>query len=186
MKRIMAVVVAALLLTGCGIGESELDRAMQLRQQLQKSDGCSFDAEITADYGEELYTFQMWCEAENTGEMNFTVVKPDTIAGISGIISSDEGELTFDDKVLGFPLLADGQITPVSAPWLFIKALRGGYLKACAQTDDGVQLIVDDSYEESSLQVDIWLDENNLPCAAEMLWDGRRVVSLKVTNFIYR
>jgi len=84
-----------------------------------------------------------------------------------------------------FELLADGQITPVSAPWILIKTLRSGYLNACTYTDNGLMLIIDDSYEEDALQLDIWLNDENIPTEAEILWDGRRILSLQISNFVY-
>ena len=52
MKRMVAVMIALVLLTGCTGKRDELDRAMKLRANLLGCLGCSFDVIITADYGD--------------------------------------------------------------------------------------------------------------------------------------
>ena len=59
MKIAVAAVVFCVLLSGCTPGDDMMDQAMTLRQQLLTSESCSFHAEITADYSDAIYTFQM-------------------------------------------------------------------------------------------------------------------------------
>lgn len=155
---------------------------MELRAKLLSGE-CSFQAEITADYGDKLYTFGMYAEGDTRGNLGFEVTSPETISGIEGVISSEGGKLTFDDTALTFPLLADDQITPVSAPYLLMKTLRGGYVRSVGEDEDLLRVTIDDSYEEDALQLDIWLDGQNLPTRAEVLYDGRRILSMKITDF---
>ena len=185
MKRVLVLLVTMFFLSGCSGGDVALKRAVVLRDTLLQSDGCTFETVITADYGQTLYTFTMSCQADSLGNLTFTVMEPQTIAGISGSISEDGGALTFDDQALAFALLADEQLAPVSAPWLFIKTLRSGYLRACDPTDDGMRMIIDDSYAEDALQLDIWVDDNDIPVWSEILWKGRRILSLEIKNFNY-
>ena len=115
--------------------------------------------------------------------MTFEVVQPQSIAGITGTITGEGGFLTFDDVALHFDLLADDTVTPVSAPWIFLKTLRGGYLTSAGEEDGLLRVTIDDSYEEDALQLDIWLDEKNAPVRGEILYGGRRILSLSVTDF---
>lgn len=186
MKRIAAVMIALVLLTGCTGKRDELDRAMKLRANLLGCLGCSFDVNITADYGDALYEFAMSCTSGGRGDLNFTVTQPESIAGISGSISSGEGKLTFDDAALQFALLADGQVTPVSGPWILMKTLLGGYLTAVSEEEDLLHLTINDSYEEDALQMEIWLNSDDVPVCAEILYDGRRIVTMTVENFQIR
>lgn len=159
-----------------------MEKAMSLRAQILAREA-AFDAQITADFGEEVYSFSAACVCRSTGAVEFTVSEPQTIEGITGTVGPAGGALTFDDQVLSFPLLADGRISPVSAPWVLMRALRSGYLTSCAQEGAGLLLSIDDSYEEDALHLDIWLDALGLPRQAEIFWQGRRVVSMSVTNF---
>ena len=186
MKQIAAVFLSLVLLTGCTGKRDELDRAMKLRANLLGCLGCSFDVTVTADYGDSYYTFVMNCQANGRGDLQFTVLQPESIAGITGEISSGEGKLTFDDVALHFPLLADDQVTPVSGPWILMKTLLGGYLTAANEEDDLLHLTIHDSYEEDALQMEIWLDGEDKPVNAEILYDGRRIVTMTIENFVIR
>ena len=157
---------------------------MQLRENmLQKS--CSFVAQITADYGDKSYAFSAGCTADAEGNLSFVVLSPESIGGITGKITAQNGYLTFDDSVLAFPLLADGELSPVSAPWLMIRTLRSGYLKSAGMDGENLLLTIYDSYEEDALQLDIWLDNDNRPIHADFLWQGRRVLSITVNDFTF-
>lgn len=173
----------AVFLTGCTGAEEEIRRCMELRAELLAAQGCSFDAEVTADYGDKLYTFKMICSADSRGNLSFTVSAPESIEGVTGTVSDDGGALTFDDAALQFDLMADDQVSPVSAPWILLKTLRGGYLTSAASEDDLIHLTINDSYEEDALQVDVWLNGSDIPVRADILYDGRRILSLSVSNF---
>lgn len=183
MKRMLAILLAVFLLAGCNGANDELDRAITFRQTLLSSQGAEFKVEIAADYGSQVHTFHMDCSADSAGEMQFAVTEPETIAGISGKISDSGGQLTFDDTALAFQFLADGQISPVSAPWLLWQAMRGGYISACGKDDDLYRVAIDDSYQGQSLQVDLWLRGDNIPVRGEILWQGRRIMSVDVKAF---
>lgn len=183
MKRLLMIFLLVFLLTGCSDAESSVKPGMELRSQLLNGNGCKFDAVITANYGSAIQTFTMSCISDEAGNITFSVLEPDVISGITGKISQEGGRLTFDDQALAFSLLADGQITPVSSPWIFIKTLRGGYIRACETKKDGMHLIIDDSYEDDALQMDVYLSADNLPRQADILWRGKRILSIDVKNF---
>ena len=183
MKRIVGFLTVIILLAGCGVQNDELERVMKLRATLLAASGCSFDTVITANFGEKTFYFSVSCLSDGEGNVTFTVNQPETIAGITGSISAQGGKLTFDDTALAFELLADGQVTPVSAGWLLVKTLRSGYVRSCGMDGDRVRVSIDDSYENDALHLDIWLGENDLPVYAEILYKDRRILSLEVANF---
>lgn len=180
--KLLAVFLTLVILTGCIGKDHELERAMNLRAKILAAQ-CTFDAEITADYGDEICTFSVYCEGDAQGNLGFRVTAPESIADITGVIDQEGGKLTFSDTALTFPLLADDQLSPVSAPWIFFKTLRGGYLTAAGMEEELLRLTIDDSYEEDALQVDIWLDANDYPVRAEILYDGKRILTLAISNF---
>lgn len=178
----MAVLLAAVLLAGCAGQNRELERGLKLRTQLLGG-GCTFDVDITADYGDNLHTFSLACQADNRGSVRFTVTKPDSISGIQGTVDGEDGALTFEDTALHFPLLADNQLTPVSAPWVLMKTLRGGYITSAGGEKELTRLCIDDSYDDDALHLDIWLDRQNSPVRAEIRYRERKILSLDVKNF---
>lgn len=183
MKKTAALLITLILLAGCSDTRDRIDRAMALRSKLLAADGCSFLAEVTADYGDELYSFTLECTGDSLGNVHFTVAEPESIAGITGEISQDGGKLTFEDTALEFPLLADDQVTPVSAPWLVLKTLRAGYLTSAGDEDGLLRVTINDSYEEDALRLDIWLDPENIPVRADIFYDGRRILSVEIGDF---
>lgn len=158
---------------------------MRLRNAMLQSSGCTFDTVVTADYGDEVYSFTIHCQTDQTGALTFTVTEPESITGITGTVDEIGGKLTFDDRALAFPTLADGQITPVSAPWLLIHSMRSGYIKACEDKNDGTHIVIDDSYRQGTVQIELYCDSSNIPIRGEIIWDGRRIVTMDVTNFTF-
>lgn len=183
MKRAFLLLAAVLFLAGCSIKNTELDQGLHLRTQILKSSGCSFDADICADYGDKFHTFSLQCTGSSDGSIRFRVAKPQSISGIEGVIDGNDGQLTFDDTALFFPLLADDQVTPVSAPWLLLKTLRTGYLTSAGKDNGRIRLSMDDSYADDALHLDIWLETDETPVRAEILFRERKILSLDVRNF---
>lgn len=160
-----------------------MERAMALRERMLCAESFSFEATVTADYGDYFHTFVLACHADQEGTMSFQVLAPDSIAGITGEMDQEQGRLTFDNEILAFSPLADGMLAPVTAPWLLIHTLRGGYLSACGETDQGLLLTIDDSYADDALTLQIQLDHRDLPDFAEVIWQGRRILTIQLENF---
>lgn len=179
-----ASLLLALLFTLCGCsGRAELDEALALRSRLL-STGCSFTCHITADYSDRLQQFSLSCSAQGE-ELSFCVESPESIQGIRGHISQDEGALHFDGEILAFPLLAGDRLSPVSAPYFLLKALRSGYITACGREGEGLRISVNDSYADDALTLEVWTDGSGHPVAAEIGWQGRRMVSMEVEGFAF-
>lgn len=183
MKRILSVVIVILTLCGCSSGNNAYERVITLRSKLQSCDKCAFSADITADYGDKIYAFTLDCTSDSYGNIQFVVTSPDSIAGIRGQISNSSGLLTFDEQSLAFELLADGCASPISAPWLLMRALLGGYISSCAADEKGLIIQIDDSYEEDPLTLELRTDQQLRPTHADILWQGRRIMAVEVNNF---
>ena len=182
MKKAVALLAAVMLFTGCS-AETELEQALSFRSELLAGKGCSFTAQVTADYGDEFQEFTMDCRGDERGGITFTVTSPETIAGISGTASEAGGALTFEDTALQFPLMAEDTLSPVSAPWVVLKTLRSGYIVSACMEDRLLHLSIDDSFEDDALRLDIWLDENRNPVRGEILHDGLRILTVRIGNF---
>lgn len=186
MKKLAVFLCLAVFLSGCGGKNRELHKGMELRTKLLAAQAVSFDAEITADYGDAVHMFSMACESDELGNLTFSVTAPETVAGITGKIGSEGGALTFDGTALYFDMLPEGQISPISAPWILLKTLRSGYLTSAGKDRERTMLTIDDSYEDDALTLDIWLDDKDFPEEAEVLYKGRKILSLKVSNFVFQ
>ena len=182
--KVVVCLIVALLFTGCKNTSAPLENAISLRNKILASNGCSFSATVTADYGDAVYHFSMDCTADKEGNLTFRVTEPETIAGIQGKLTATGGALTFDDQVLAFPTLADGEISPVTAPWVFMKTLRSGYIRSCTEGNSSYQIEIDDSYEEDALRLLISINDY-VPTNGEIFWNGRRVITINVEHFAF-
>ncbi len=182
MKRIFAAITAIFLLCGCRADQSAMDRGISFRDKLLSQE-CSFQAQIDAYYSDALYSATVNCQMYRNGKMDFTVLSPESISDIKGTVDAEKGQLVFEDAVIAFPLLADGQVSPITGPWVMLKALRSGFLNGAGKDGELLQLSLDDSYGENPLHVNVWLDGSDMPVNADIYWNERRVLSIKVTQF---
>ena len=182
MRRFLSIVLIAIFLCGCSQQDEKMEQALNLRDSIISSNGCSFDVTVTADYQDVYYTFSMSCLSDAVGNISFEVTEPDSISGITGIVTAEDGKLTFDNKVLLFSTLGDGQITPVSAPLLFLKSLKSGYIKGCGSDNGATLLQIDDSYADTAIRLNIHIVDN-APSSVEIIWNDRRIVSMDVKAF---
>ena len=183
MKRVIGLFLFFALLTGCTWDKSDISDGLKLRQQLQSGDRYIFTAEITADYGDRIYTFLMDCGFDSSGDVDFKLVQPESIQGISGSVSQVGGKLLFDDTVLLFEPLTQGQVTPVIGPWMMVKAIQGGYINGISEENGCKELVIDDTYGTENFRVLLQLLEDDSPCGCEIYWQNRRILTIKITNF---
>ena len=182
MKRILGFLVIMAIATGCSSENREMDKAVAFRERLLSAEGCSFSAAVTADYGDSLQEFSMDCQGDQTGKLGFEITKPQSIAYIRGEITASGGNILFENQALYLPLLTDDLLTPASAPWIFLKTLRSGYITSAGSEGQLLHLSIDDSYEDDALNLDIWIDGDR-PVRADILHEGKRFLSLEIENF---
>lgn len=144
---------------------------------------CDFTCEVTADYNNRLCSFTLDMVSEANEDLIFTVVSPSAISGISGKLTEEGGKIIFDDIALQFPLTADDLPSPISAPWLLMNTLRSGFLSSACMEDSNIRLSMDDTYNGEPLRLDIWLNDQQYPEAADILYDGKRILTMRVSNF---
>ena len=182
--KLAALVLCVCLLCGCSAEKDPLDQAMDLRNALLTGQECTFSCVISADYAERIYTFQMDCTMDTEGNMSFTVTEPETLYGISGVISREGGGLCFDDKVLAFPMLANDQLIPVSAPWIFLNSLKSGYISGCSSENEGICLYIDDSFNDAVLHMEVQMNSENVPIWADIFWNQKRILAVDIREFM--
>lgn len=182
--RYLMLAAAMLLLSGCGKqGGGKMDEALAYRASLLSAGGCSFRAEITADYGETVLPFAAQCQAEEES-VSFTLLEPESIRGITGSVEGKTGKLTFDGQAVSFGTLVDGTVSPAAAPYVLCQSWREGYISAVGQDDAGLRMTVNGTYAGNDLITDTWLDpEKGVPFCAEVCYNGQRILSVQISEF---
>lgn len=181
MKKCWLLLFAVFLL-GCSAQDPAMEAALELRSRCLAAQQVSFCAQISADYITNIESFTLECHQNGNETVTFRVLGPADIEGIGGTVSGAEGTVEFDDTVLAFPMMAQDRLSPLSGPWVLMKAIRSGHIIAAGQEGDLIHLIIDDSYAEDALTVDVSL-KNGAVCAAEIAWEGRRCLTMSVEDF---
>lgn len=182
-KYVGAFLLLIFFVAGCGNKNTEVADGLDLRQALQKGEGYSFCASVTADYGDRIYNFVMDCKALPTGNLEFTVTQPETINGVTGEVSREGGKLIFDEQVILFEPITQGQLTPVIGPWLLVKAVQGGYIRSVSENGTAKEVVIDDTYSNETFQVILTLQKDQNPAYCQIFWNNRRILSIEIENF---
>ena len=176
-KKILSLLLASALwlLCGCAREDSEMQRALDFRTALLQSGGCAFTAEVTADYGEQVYRFTMDCTWSPDGGAALTLTAPQTLEGIRAEVSADGARVVYEDTAVGFESLAGGRLAPMALPYLLGSGWYEGYISACGMENGLLRMTCLEGYEEEELAVDTWLDtQSGQPCRCEISYQGRR------------
>ena len=184
MKKVMALLTAMLMIVGCSIKKDGQNDLLKLREGISGKQ-YAFLAIIHADFGENTNDFKLDCMFDTAGNMTFSIVAPDRISGITGKIHSSGGELTFDDKAVAFHLLADGNISPVCAPWLAMRGLRSGFISSWGSEDEGKVFTIDDTFEGLNINFRVLITRDLQVKSVEIYWEDRCILSIAVENFRY-
>ena len=171
-------------MSGCNNTNDVPDKFLNIRQKALNCDYCQFDAAVTIDYGDATYSFSVACKTDVNNNMNISVIKPELISGVHAKISGGSGKIVFDEEAIAFQTIANDQIAPICIPWLLMKSLYGGYMSSYGSGNNLNFVRIDDNFNQTEYSVELWLDEANIPSEAEILWDGKRIASLTIDNFV--
>lgn len=181
MYKMIALLVCVLMLGGCS-AEKEMAPLYQLRRSMEQDSGCAFDVHIISQSDDHIHRFTLYC-VETEDILRFEVAEPESIRGITGSVSNKGGALEFDDTLLSFPLLANGEISPVIAPWLLLECLKNGLVRYVGAVEEGYSVTFHHSFRGEQLQVEAVLAENGIPKSCELFWDGKRILYLELSDF---
>lgn len=178
----MLIPAMVMMMAGCGEADRQMEQALAFRSKLLGASQTAFTARIRADYIDHAEEFTLKCSVDGAGVLTFEVTEPSEISGITGGVSGETGNLSFDDTVLAFPLMADQRLSPVSGPWVLIQAMRSGYLTACVQEGELLHVTVDDRYASDPLTLEIWIRGEEI-VSAEIAWRGIRQMTLELEDY---
>lgn len=182
---ILLTVCLCLLLGACTGEESAVSPAIEFRAGLVQAGGCTFQAEVEADFGENVERFTLECDAAAGGAVDLTVLSPETLAGITATVSEAGGKITYDGMAMDFGLLANGNVIPAAAPALAVRCWTSEYIASVGEEEGLCRVTYEKDYDEKKLIVDTWY-ENGIPICAEVCYNNQRILKMTISEFSLR
>ena len=180
-KRFLSVLmIPLLLLAGCGEREAKLERRFAaFRDAVLGAASITFRAELTADFGgtAESYVLDAAYDGRETA---VTVVEPRLLAGVTARARWGETTVEYGGVMLGMGELDADGLTPASALPVLLQAMAGGGMELLWEEDG---LLAARLYAGENSRCTVWLDENDIPVAAEIASDGRAVVACTIKDW---
>lgn len=173
-----------LLLTGCAPrADSPEARFQTLRDQLRDLKQLNAQAELTADYGERVYSYTV--DIAGTGQVGtMTVTEPENIAGTVLQWSDGSTRLTCEEVTLETGPLP-GDLSPAQAVPVLLACCEEGTVLACGWEDDKSLLCAQLEHpEDDSLTASCWFDADTLALRrCELARDGQTVLTMNLSSF---
>lgn len=181
----LAALTIGLTLALCACaGKTEQNAAQQalnLRQKLLNGT-CSFQAELTADYGEYVSEFSAACMHSAEDGTTMTILAPQTLAGLTAQADKTGARIVFEDTEAAFGTLTKLKLSPMAAPQLLAQAWESGYISLTGTEDGALHVTYLLGYDEDELTIDTWL-KNGAPEYAEIACGGQTVLQAVLTDF---
>lgn len=134
------MMILGLSLSACGGAEGG-NRAEQLaldiRGEYLEMGGCTASLELTADYGQRVYTYGIGLNYASEGETTLTITAPENIAGVTARILEGETALEYDGMRVETGPLDDSGMSPVDAVPVLMDYVQEGFIAECGMEAQG-------------------------------------------------
>lgn len=135
-KRICALMMTLVLLTGCsrggqGASRSAEELALSIRAEYLAMTACTASVDITADYGQRVYEYSVNISWQKGGETVLTITAPENIAGITAHIQDGNSYLEYDGASLETGLISDAGLSPIEVVPAALNYILSGYIAEC-------------------------------------------------------
>ena len=192
MRRIVSCVLMMALLCGCAAQreESPEQAAARLRTMYLAAEGCELSADITAEYGEQVFDFSVDARWMREGETVVTITQPELVAGITARIREGETVLEYDGVGFSLGTLDESGLTPMSAIPGLLESISDGYMARCSFVGEGdgrrlaVQFRDPDAGAGTGTETEMLFDPvSGGLCRGEISVDGVRRLTVVCTRF---
>ena len=188
---VMCVLMISLLLSACGAGGNgePQELALTIRGEYLSAQGCAAELDITADYGQRVYTYAVKVTVAGD-EGVLTVTAPEEVAGITVHMDPEQGRLEYDGAMLETGPLDQGGLTPVEAVFALLESARSGFMDSCVPEVLGERQTVRVLCRQPELpagqgrETSLWFDSGTHSLVqGEILVDGHRVILCRFKQF---
>lgn len=174
------------MLCACN-GQETIDPAQQalaFRQDVMQNT-CSFEAEISADFGDAVCQFALSCVHTPGNGTQMSITAPETLAGLSANASGEGVRLVFDGAEAAFGTLEGLGLSPMTAPELLAQGWENGYIQYTGLEEGLLHVTYLCGYDEEEYRADTWF-QDGAPVRAELSCNGCMAVQIDVTDFNLR
>ena len=186
--KITLFLVLSLMLTACGGSavSSPESRVRGMRSRYQDMERLTAKADITADYGDRVYSYNVSVEGNVSGG-SLTVEAPENIAGTVLQWSDGTTSLSYEDVTLETGPLTESGLSPADAVPVVLSACRAGSLLECSleETEDSQQLYAKLEHpDDAAITASCWFDPDTFALQrCELAQNGKTVITFAFSNF---
>lgn len=191
-SAVICVLMISLLLSACrtaGGASGPQEQALIIRGEYLKSVGCTAKLDVTADYGQRVYTYTVDVSLAGD-ETVLTVAAPQELAGITARVKGTDSQLEYDGAVLETGALDDDGLTPLSAVPALLESARSGFIDNCTVETLGERHTLRVLCRDPELpaghgrETTLWFDAQSHALArGEIAVDGFRVILCEFAQF---
>lgn len=178
MRRIVIAILLCIFCTACS--KEDISPAIDFRAELVQK-GCSFTADVEADFGLTVQNFTLQCQTQEE-TLRFEVLAPESLSGITATVSNGGGTVTYDGMAMDFGLLANGNVIPAAAPAIIADCWKNAYISAVGADGEYYTATYERDHDQKKLVVQTWF-EKGLPISAEICYNQMRVIKITFRDF---
>lgn len=140
--------------------------ALQLREDFLAMTGCSGQMELTADYGQRVYSYSVTFSSYQEQGMRLVLTAPEAVAGITAVIEQGQTNLVYDGVRLETGPLNEDGLSPLDALPAMITAVQSGCLAETGSEllgeTDTLRLCYRDPEQRTgaNLETILWFDKD--------------------------
>lgn len=183
-RRILAGMLCLLFpLCACHAAPSPEQQIEEIRSLYTSAEAFTATAEITADYGERVYVYQVEAEGgSSAGSMQVTA--PESIAGTVLQWAEDDTSLICDGVTLETGTLTQSGLSPADMIPTIFSALSSGTLSECSTDQEGILTAELQHPNDAAVTLTCRFDgESRMLKQAELAENGRRVLTMVFSDF---
>ena len=184
------MITLLLVLSACGEGSESAGLDARFRQYYGALTSFTARAQVTADYGERVYQYELAMSGDLT-QGSLEVLSPENIAGAGFSWAEGGGSMSYEGVSLETGALSEDGLSPADAMPMTLETLATGrQISTGEQKLDGEDTIylelANPAYPDESSTVLAWLArEDGALRRAEVTKDGTTVVTCRFTEFTY-
>ena len=192
MRRWLCVpMMMALLLSGCGAGETKETTADTLRGLYREMSGCTMEALVRCDQEGLEWEGSLACQYLPGGESTVEVLAPEEIAGVKAIVREEDWSLAYEGEILNILPVTEEELSGAVCLPRLMDALREGWLleegRETWAEKDCLRLRLDQTGQgEGKIISTLWLDSSDgTPVYGEVALEETTLFTVEFTAFSF-